>query len=190
MFEDYFVESRSVRNNKGELAAFTAILFIILLIVLVLINGVPILFGYNLLLLTGSISVLLIWGAIVLVMRRSYIEYEIEIVNDTFEGAKILGKNKREDLCEFSLKDCQAIGPVTSDKFLEMSDKAMYRLNLTSYKKFLMTDDNWFIMTGGTAPYMVIFEMKPEMYKVFRRYNPRFTAVYKMPKTEEAADKE
>ena len=38
---------------------------------------------------------------------------------------------------------------------------------------------------------MLILEFKPEMYKVFRRYNPRYTAFYKAPvKTEEPKEEE
>lgn len=190
MFEDYFVESRAVRDNKGENIAFAAALIFVLIVVLVLINGVPLLLGYNFILVTGSVSVLLIWGAAILISRRSHVEYEIEIVNDIFDGAKIMGKNKREELCEFSIKDCQAIGPVTSDKFSELSGKAMYKLNLTSKKNYPIEDDIWFAMTGGTAPYMVVFEMKPNMYKVFRRFNPRHTQVYQAPKIEDKGEEE
>ncbi|MBP5655921.1 MAG: hypothetical protein J6X33_10475 [Clostridiales bacterium] len=190
MFEDYFVESHTVRNSKGENIAFAFALIFVLLVVLVLINGIPLLLGYNLALVTGSVSVLLIWGTVILITRRSHVEYEIEIVNDIFDGAKIMGKNKREELCEFSIKDCQAIGPVTSSKFSEFSDKALYRLNLTSNKNYPVEDGIWFAMTGGTSPYMVIFEMKPDMYKVFRRFNPRHTEIYHAPKNEDKGEEE
>lgn len=37
---------------------------------------------------------------------------------------------------------------------------------------------------------MLILEFKPEMYKVFRRYNPRNTAFYKAPSTTEKPSEE
>ena len=187
MFQDSFVEYRVVRDNKLTGVAFKIVVVLAAAMFIVFLNMISFFFGYNLLLLTGSISVLIIAG-VFLMLRGQYTEYEIEIVNDNFNGAKVKGKRKREELCDFSLKDCQFIGPVTSPKFNELTNKAIYKLNFTSSREYPVNDDIWCVMTTGNAPYMVIFEMKPEMYPVFRRHCPRYTAVYTKKVTEDKGD--
>lgn len=177
MFQDSFVEYRVVRDNKLTGIAYKIVVVIATIMLIAFINMISFFVGYNLFLLTGSISVLIVAG-VFFMLKGQYSEYEIEIVNDNFNGAKIKGKRNREELCDFSLKECQFIGPVTSPKFTELSGKAIYKLNFTSSREYPVNDDIWCIMTSGNAPYMVIFEMRPDMYPVFRRYNPRYTAVY------------
>ncbi|MBO4460225.1 MAG: hypothetical protein J5778_06175 [Clostridiales bacterium] len=188
MFQDSFVEYRVVRDNKLTGVAFKVVAVIATAMFIVFLNMISFIIGYNVILLTGSISVLIIAG-VFLLLKGQYTEYEIEIVNDNFNGAKIKGKRKREELCDFSLKDCQFIGPVTSPKFSELSNKAIYKLNFTSSREYPVNDDVWCVMTSGNAPYMVIFEMKPDMYPVFRRHCPRYTAVYTKRVTETKEDK-
>ena len=187
MFDDSFVEYRAVRDNKATGFAFKIAVVIAAAMFIFFLNAIPLMLGLNLILLTGSLSVLTIWGIYIL-LKRQYAEYELEIVNDVVNGAKIMGKTKRAELCEFSLKDCQCIAPVTDPKYIEMTKKAIYKLNFTSYKDYPVSDDIWFIMTGSNNPYMVIFSMKPEMYPVFRRYCPRYTARYQMPKKNETEE--
>ena len=179
MFDDSFVEYRAVRDNKVTGVAFKIAVIIAAIMLIFFLNAIPIMLGLNLILLTGSISVLIIWGVYEF-LKRQYVEYELEIVNDVVNGAKIMGKKKRAELCEFSLKDCQCIAPVTDPKYNEMIKKAAYKLNFTCNKDIQITDENWFIMTGGNSSYMIVFAMKDEMYPVFRRYCPRYTAAYAM----------
>ena len=42
-----------------------------------------------------------------------------------------------------------------------------------------LTEEYWYTLVNkDNVRFMVIFNFKPEMYKVFRRYNPRNTASY------------
>ena len=117
--------------------------------------------------------------------------YEIEISNDLFEASRIIANKKREDLASFSLKDCEFIGPVTSDRYAEDSGKSEFVLNITKDRKVQISEDTWYCFVSQSGvKYIVAFTFKDEMYSVFRRYNPRNTANYvvKAPETDESSE--
>jgi len=177
MIEDTFIETHVKRDNGTAGIVFDVCVWIAALIFIAFLNIIPIMLGINIIFITGMLSFALIW-AVIVILRQKNIEYEVEIVNDNFNAAKIVNANKREELVDFSLKDCAYIAPVSSDKFNEHKAKASFCLALTEKKDFPIDDKTWYAFVEGNAPYVVIFGFKPEMYKVFRRYNPRYTENY------------
>ena len=106
---DTFIEASIKRNNGIKGVVYIFLLIIIALLILAAIYAVPIVIGfYELLYASIPLTALVIWGLVILIQRR-YVEYEIEIVNDLFTVTKIVGKKKRVDLVEFSVKDCDYI---------------------------------------------------------------------------------
>ena len=173
--EDLFFES-CVKRDHGTVGKLLPVVSIIALVIfMVFFNGVPILFGYNIIFFTGMTSFGLCYLLYRALKNLKY-EYQIEITNDSFQATKITNKKKMEVLADFSIKDCEYIGPITSDRFVEDLEKSDFALNCTSLKKYDITDDYWYIfLTQDKTPYCVIFEFDEEMYPIFRRYNPRGT---------------
>ena len=90
--------------------------------------------------------------------------------------SKITNGKKRELLADFSIKECESIGPITSDKFNDDIDKVDYALNCTSKRDYDVCDDIWYVfLTQEKVKYILIFDYDSEMYPIFRRYNPRAT---------------
>ncbi len=81
MIQDSFIESHIVRNNGAKGVLFKVFIIITALILIVILNVVPILLGLNIIFVTGMLSAALVWGVVVLI-KRQYVEYEIEISND------------------------------------------------------------------------------------------------------------
>ena len=186
MIEDSFIESHVVREGGKNVAArFFAIFALLAVIVAINIFGVA-MFGFAVLSITLTLSVTLAFIFVTL-FKRSYAEYDVEISNDNVNVAKILGQSSRVDLMDFSIKDCIYIGPVTDERYKSDFEKADIKLAVTSKKDYPITEDYWYL-TYKEENYvcMLILEFKPEMYKVFRRYNPRNTAFYKVPVNKEA----
>ena len=96
------------------------------------------------------------------------------------------------ELVSFSLKECEYIGPVTSDRFNSDRKNANFLVRLTERTDFPIDDDHWYCcLTQDGYKFVVVFVFKPEMYKVFRRYNPRATKPMAMPIIkEEKSDKD
>ena len=189
MIEDSFIESHVVRSSgKNIVARFVSIFVLLAAILAVNIFGV-VMFDLVALPVTLTLSVTLVFIYVAL-FKRSYAEYDVEISNDNVNVAKILGQSSRVDLMDFSIKDCIYIGPVTDDRYKSDLEKADIKLAVTEKKDYPITDEYWYL-TYKEESYicMLILQFKPEMYKVFRRYNPRNTAFYKAPsepvKTEE-----
>lgn len=180
MIQDSFIESHISRNNGYKATLFKAFIIVAAIILIAALNIVPVLLGMNIIFVTGMLSAAIVWGIVVLI-RRLDIEYEIEISNDLFNVARILAKSKREELAEFSIRDCEHIGPVTGDRYSSDLSDSEFTLKITKDNNYPLTEDYWyaFVNTEGIR-FMVVFEFKPEMYPVFRRYNPRNTAVYNL----------
>jgi len=190
MIEDSFIESHVVREGgKNIVARFMGIFVLLAAILAVNIFGVA-KFDLVALPVTLTLSVTLVFIFVTL-FKRSYAEYDVEISNDNVNVAKILGQSSRVDLMDFSLKDCIYIGPVTDDRYKSDLEKSDIKLAVTAKKDFPITEDYWYL-TYKEESYicMLILEFKPEMYKVFRRYNPRNTAFYKAPATTEKPSEE
>ena len=169
MIEDSFIESHVVRESGKNVAARFFAIFALLAVLSIS--------------LTLSVTLAFIF---VTFFKRSYAEYDVEISNDNVNVAKILGQSSRVDLMDFSIKDCIYIGPVTDDRYKSDLEKADIKLAVTAKKDYPITEDYWYL-TYKEENYicMLILEFKPEMYKVFRRYNPRNTAFYKTPVNKE-----
>ena len=190
MIEDSFIESHVTRNGgKNIVLRLVAITALLGIIVAINIFGFS-MFGPGALYITLMLSVTLIFG-FVFMFKRSYTEYEIEISNDNVNVAKILGQSSRVELMDFSIRDCIYIGPVTGDRYESDLKNADIKLAITEKKDYPIEDGIWY-MTYREEEFvcMLIFNFKPEMYKVFRRYNPRNVAFYKVPAKEESENGE
>ena len=192
MLQDSFIEGLVVRKNgiNGFIFNITAIVVAIMLIAVI--NVYPWLnWGSDVIPVTSFASVAIIFGVVWLI-KHQHKEYEYELSNDYFECAAIKGKDKREELVSFSIKECEYIGPVTSDRFNSDLNQANFKLKLTDLADFPIDDKYWyFYLTHEGIKFVVVFIFKPEMYQVFRRYNPRATIPMKMPvikKEEEESD--
>lgn len=191
MIEDSFIETHVTRNGGKKVAArMFSIVALCTVIVAINIFGVA-MFGTYALYITLMLSVTLAFG-FVFFFKRSYTEYEMEISNDNVNVAKILGQSSRVDLMDFSIKDCIYIGPVTDDRYKEDYGNTDIKLSITEKKDYPIEEDIWYmIYKEENYQCMLIFDFKPEMYKVFRRYNPRNVAFYKAPvKTEKPEESE
>ncbi len=188
MLNDYVYETLVARDN-GKLGkifpwvSYTALtLFIIIFNILTLV-----LFG-NFIYISGMIS-FGIWYLVYRANKNMHIEHELSICNDSVTMTKIIGQKKRKTRCEFSIReDCQYIGPVTGDKFNDHLIESDDIINGTEYSPFTTEDPNvWYCFVSQMGmKYIMLFNFKPEMYSNFRRYNPRNTEPYVMPKEEEA----
>lgn len=181
MIEDSFIESHVVRNGgKNVVLRLMAITALIAAVIAINVFGFA-MFGFGALYITMMLSVTLIFG-FVFMFKRSYTEYEMEISNDNVNVAKILGQSSRVELMDFSIKDCIFIGPVTGDRYEDDLKKTGIKIAITEKKDYPITEDVWYmIYKEEEYVCMLIFDFKPEMYKVFRRYNPRNVAFYMTP---------
>ncbi len=189
MIEDSFIESHVTRNSGKNVAArLFSIIALCTVIVAINIFGLAT-FGFYALYVTLMLSVTIVFG-FVFMFKRSYTEYDMEISNDNVNVAKILGQSSRVDLMDFSIKDCIYIGPVTDDRYASDAEKADIKLAITEKKNYPIEEGIWY-MTYKEENYvcMLIFDFKPEMYKVFRRYNPRNVAFYQAPAKTEQTEK-
>ena len=141
---DTFIEASIKRNNGIKGVVYIILLIIIALLILAAIYAVPIVIGfYELLYASIPLTALVIWGLVILIQRR-YVEYEIEIVNDLFTVTKIVGKKKRVDLAEFSVKDCDyiyvpaapTVAPLASASTDKLSDEYLIADNHLSLGNF------------------------------------------------------
>ena len=173
--EELFYE-KCVKRDQGTMGKlFPVVSIIALVIFMVFLNGVPILFGYNVIYFTGMMSFGLCYLEYRLIKNLN-VEYQIEITNDSFEVTRITNSKKMDLLADFSIKDCEYIGAVTSDRFQDDVQHSDLVLNCTSLRNYNIDDDTWYIfITQEQVKYVLIFEYDPEMYPIFRRYNPRGT---------------
>ena len=173
--EDLFFEKTVKRDNGKMGKIFPVVSITALVIFAVFLNGIPILFGYNIIYFTGMCTFGLAYLEYRLI-KSLKIEYQIEITNDNFQMSKITNGKKRELLADFSIKECESIGSITSDKFNDDIDQVDYALNCTSKRDYDVCDDIWYVfLTQEKVKYILIFDYDSEMYPIFRRYNPRAT---------------
>lgn len=182
MLQDSFIEGLVVRKNGINGVIFNVTAVVVAIMLIAVINVYPWLnWGSDVIPVTSFASVAIVFG-LVWLMKRQHKEYEYEMSNDFFECAAIKGKEKREDLVSFSIKECEYIGPVTSDRFNSDMANANIRLKLTDLNDFPIEEKYWyFCLTHEGIKFVIVFIFKPEMYQVFRRYNPRATKPMKMP---------
>ena len=173
--EDLFYE-KTVKRDHGKMGkVFPVVSITALVIFLVFLNGIPILFGYNIIYFTGMLSFGLCYVEYRLIKSLN-IEYQIEITNDNFQVSKITNSKKIELLADFSIKECESIGALTSEKFSEDMKNVEYSLNCTSKRNYDISDDVWYVcLTQEKIRYILIFDYDEQMYPIFRRYNPRGT---------------
>jgi len=176
--EEFYVE-KTVKRDNGPLGkVFPFVSIIAALLFIVFLNLIPILLGVNIIYFTGMVSL----GIGYLVYRANVslkVDFQIEITNDQFELTRITNNKKNDLLADFSLKNAEYIGSVTSDRFEDDLKNIQFCINSTSLKKYNISDDNWYIfITENKTPYIIIFEFDSEMYPIFRRYNPRGTQKY------------
>ena len=176
MLQDSFIEGLVVRKNGINGVIFNVTAVVVAIMLIAVINVYPWLnWGSDVIPVTSFASVAVVFG-LVWLLKRQHKEYEIEISNDLVDCAAILGKNKRDELISFSLKDCEYIGPVTSDRFNSDKEKAGIVIKMTDYKNFDIDEKYWYwLLPTDGIKVMIVFMYKEEMYPVFRRYNPRGT---------------
>ena len=133
MIDDVYIED-FVKRKKGtaDLLFRICIIFATTLLILFL-NIVPIIFGYNIIYFTGLISFGIGWLCYIII-RNTNIEYEISLTNDNFAVTRIIAQKKRELLYDFSVKECDYIAPVTCDRYKDDRAKSSFALNLTGDK--------------------------------------------------------
>ena len=175
MLQDSFIEVHFKKEDKNK-RIFTVVWIICLIFIILLVNFLPILFGFPyLFLLTVSISVALVYGFLFL-KKRLVKEYQIEITNEYFEISRIVGDSNCQELLNFSIKDCEFIGPVTDDRYKDYISKVDFNLNITPDDVLVTKEENWAVyLVQEGKKFLVAFPFKEEMYPVFRRYNPRGT---------------
>ena len=191
MLQDSFIETCVKRVNGFSEVIFNTFLITATIITVFFVNFIPFSLGFNQFYITGIISFLIVAGVVVLIKRQTK-EYEMEISNDLVDCAIIHSDSKRDELISFSLKDCEYIGPVTSDRYESDKNNADVFIKMTDYKKFDIEDKYWyFYITNEGIKILIVFMYKESMYPVFRRYNPRGTIALAMPhKTKEDKDNE
>ncbi|MBR4725947.1 MAG: hypothetical protein IK071_09230 [Lachnospiraceae bacterium] len=190
MLQDSFVETSVKRKNGFKEVLFNTFLITTAIIAIVFSFLMPIFVGENLYFISGIISFGIVAGVVILI-KRQHKEYEVEISNDLVDCAIILGDNKRDELISFSIKDCEYIGPVTSDRYKSDKENAGIVIKMTDYKEFDIDEKYWYwlVPTEGIKV-MIVFMYKEEMYPVFRRYNPRGTIAMVMPRKAKEKDPE
>lgn len=186
MIQDSYIVQIAQRKLTTINYVFMVTVSIATLIFILAFNILPIIFGFNIIYFTGILSFFLVVG-IVFLIRGMFFEYEVEIVNEMVTICKIIAKKKRVFLTEFSLRDCVAIGPSTSDKFSTAVKNSAFVLNCTEDPKYDHTkSENWFChIKNDDGEYSIIFPFSDEMYPVFRRFNPRGTEIVNIVKKEE-----
>ncbi len=173
MLQDSFIETNVKRENGASGFVFNCVLVLAAIFLCFFICYIPLTYGLNIWMITGTVSFGIVAGVVILIKRQNKV-YELEISNDLVDCAAILSNSKRDELLSFSLKDCEYIGPVTSDRFENDKTNSNYVLKLTDYKNFPIEDKYWyFYYTVEGVKITVVFIYKDEMYDVFRRYCPR-----------------
>lgn len=190
MLQDSFIETSVKRKTGFTEVFFNTFLVTACILTVFFVNFIPFSLGYNAWFITGIISFGIVAGVVIIIKRESKI-YEIEMSNDLVDCAVIHSDNKRDDLMSFSIKDCEYIGPVTSDRFESDKNNSNLVIKMTDFKNFDIDDKYWyFLITNEGYKIMIVFHYKEEMYPVFRRYNPRGTIPMAMPHKAKAKDAE
>ena len=164
MLQDSFIEGLVERKNGINGVIYTVTAIVVALVLVVIINLVPFMFiGSDVWPITSFASVALIFG-LVWLLKQQHKEYEYEMSNDVFDCATIKGKNKREELVCFSIKECEYIGPVTSERFSRDKSQANITLKLTDLADFPSDEKYWyFYLTHEGIRFVIVFMYKPEM---------------------------
>ena len=190
MLQDSFIETSVKRKTGFTEVFFNTFLVTACILTVFFVNFIPFSLGYNAWFITGIISFGIVAGVVIIIKRESKI-YEIEMSNDLVDCAVIHSDNKRDDLMSFSIKDCEYIGPVTSDRFESDKNNSNLVIKMTDFKNFDIDEKYWyFLVTNEGYKIMIVFHYKEEMYPVFRRYNPRNTKPMAMPHKSKDKEKE
>ncbi|MFA6828016.1 MAG: hypothetical protein WCQ74_00590, partial [Saccharofermentanales bacterium] len=112
MIDEIFIE----RLTKRKLSSIDFVYFLFVIsgsfIFAVALNYIPFLFGWNIIFITGVLTIG--FGFLIyLLLRRRMVEYEMILTNDNVSITRIVSKKIREELADFSLRDCEYIGSVT-----------------------------------------------------------------------------
>ncbi len=165
-----------VKRDSGTIGKVFPVLSIVGLVIFGLIaNVLPILMGVNIIFFTGMLT--LAAGCVIWVLNRKFkTEFEISLVNDQLTATRIIAMSKREELMYFTIRDCEFIGPVTSDRYKDDREHCEYAVNCTETREPQMIDGNWYMLiNNGGSRYMLIFRFNEDIYPLLRRYNPRAT---------------
>ncbi len=185
MIDEIFIE----RLTKRKLSSIDFVYFLFVIsgsfIFAVALNYIPFLFGWNIIFITGVLTIG--FGFLIyLLLRRRMVEYEMILTNGNVSITRIVSKKIREELADFSLRDCEYIGSVTSERFTSDKKKSNFTINITSKRKYEICDDNWYYFASmGGYSCVIVFEFVPSLYKSFRRFNARKTMPYVVPVNKE-----
>ena len=174
---DSFYEDIVKRDNGtlGKIFPVTSVLGAIILTIIV--NIFPMLIGFNIIFFTGMFT-LLIWFFVWYLNRKLKVEYEISMVNDQVTATSITAMTKREELCSFTVRDCEFIGPTDSDRFDSDKSNCEFVLNCTENREIVKSDSDWYMLVNaGSYRYMLVFRFNADVYPLLRRFNPRGTVI-------------
>lgn len=165
-----------VKRDSGRIGRVFPVLSVIGVVLFgIIVNILPILMGINIIFFTGILTMAA--GAIVWHLNRKFkVEFEISLVNDQITATQIIAQSKREELMLFTIRDCEFIGPVTSDRYKSDRENVEYAVNCTETRDLKIKDDNWYMLVNqGGSRYMLIFRFNEDIYPLLRRFNPRAT---------------
>jgi hypothetical protein len=174
---DSFYEDIVKRDNGtlGKIFPVTSVIGAVILTIIV--NIFPMLIGYNIIFFTGMFT-LLIWFLVWYLNRKLKVEYEISMVNDQITATSITAMTKREELCSFTVRDCEFIGPTSSDRFDSDKANCEFTLNCTENREIVKGEDDWYLLVNaGNYRYMLVFRFNADVYPLLRRFNPRATVI-------------
>lgn len=182
---DSVIEDYIVRKKTASDYVFRVCIIIALVIFILFFNYIILAVFGNVIYFSGMIS----FGIAYLVYRfvkRTNKEYELSITNEDFSIVEIVDKKKREPLAGFSIRNCEYIGQVTSDRFNEDCSKAEFTINATENRKLEINDSTWYCLVNeDNVRYVVVFPFQNKMYPVFKRYNMRHLQVVDVPQEED-----
>ena len=187
MFQADMAYEDNIKRDNGVMGrvVFPIIVTLALASFIVLFNVIMMIMFGNIIYFTGMISLGICWFIYLKFKAFNNTEFEISLINEYFSVAKVERQKKRTELAEFSLRDCSHIGPTTEECFQGYIKDAAFKLNVTSTRKYEVSEDLWFCAVKGNGfDYVIIFEFRNPMYKFFRRFNPRNVFIMPMPKEE------
>lgn len=170
-----FYEDIVKRDNGtlGKIFPITSVLAAIMLTIII--NIFPMLFGFNIIFFTGMFT-LLLWFFVWYLNRKIKVEYEIAVVNDQVTATSITAMTKREELACFTIRDCEYIGPTDSDRYESDKGNCEFCLNCTENRQVVKSDADWYMLVNaGSYRYMLVFRFNADIYPLLRRFNPRAT---------------
>ena len=167
---DIFIEEMVLKKKTaGGHIASLALMFAGLLVVMALLFFLPLLpqlAPFILLLVAGGVLF------IRFVMTSSHIEYEYALVNDELDVDKILGRKRRKNVVNVSVKDPEAFGKAIGAEFLRYANNPSIKKIYACREK--NSEDNFFIVCNKSAEKtMLIITPSEKITSAIQKMNPK-----------------